>query len=114
MARWVNLSSIAARLGAPNFCVEYAAAKGGVESLTVGLARELGPEGIRVNAVRPGTIDTEIHISTGHPEWPKKAGSVIPLGRAGTADEVGETIVWLLSDASSYVSGAILEVSGAR
>jgi NAD(P)-dependent dehydrogenase (short-subunit alcohol dehydrogenase family) len=110
----VNISSAAARLGSPNEYVDYAGSKGAVDSLTLGLAKELGPEGVRVNAVRPGLIDTEIHASGGKPDRAAVLGVQTPLGRPGTADEVGESIVWLLSDASSYVTGAILDVAGGR
>ncbi len=110
----VNVSSAAAKLGAPNLYVDYAAAKGGVESLTIGLAKEVGPDGIRVVAVRPGVILTDIHASGGEPDRPYKLGALAPLGRPGTAEEVGEAIVWLLADESSYVTGTILDVSGGR
>ena len=110
----VNISSAAAKLGAPNSYVDYAAAKGGVESLTVGLSKEVGPEGIRVVAVRPGVILTDIHASGGEPERPYKLGALAPLGRPGTAEEVAEAILWLLADESSYVTGAILDVTGGR
>lgn len=110
----VNLSSVAARLGAPNEYVDYAASKGAIDSFTIGLSREVAAEGIRVNAVRPGLILTDIHASGGDPERPHKMKSAIPIGRAGTAEEVAEAICWLLSDAASYVSGTILEVTGAR
>lgn len=110
----VNLSSAAARLGAPNEFVDYAGSKGAMDSMTSGLAKELGPEGIRVNAIRPGLIDTEIHASGGKPDRAATMGAGTPLGRAGTAEEVAEAIVWLISDASSYVHGAILDVSGGR
>nr|WP_298726979.1 SDR family oxidoreductase [uncultured Ferrovibrio sp.] len=110
----VNISSVAARLGAPNTFVDYAASKGAIDSLTIGLSKEVGPEGIRVNAIRPGVIETEIHASAGMPDRARQIGAGAPLGRAGTAEEVAEAIVWLLDDASSYVSGAILDVSGGR
>ena len=110
----VNLSSAAARLGAPNEFVDYAGSKGAMDSMTSGLAKELGPEGIRVNAIRPGLIDTDIHASGGKPDRAATMGLGTPLGRAGTAEEVAEAIVWLISDASSYVHGAILDVSGGR
>jgi NAD(P)-dependent dehydrogenase (short-subunit alcohol dehydrogenase family) len=110
----INLSSAAARLGAPNEFVDYAGSKGAMDSMTAGLAKELGPEGIRVNAIRPGMIDTEIHASGGKPDRAATMGALTPLGRAGTADEVAEAIVWLISDAASYVHGAILDVSGGR
>jgi NAD(P)-dependent dehydrogenase (short-subunit alcohol dehydrogenase family) len=110
----VNVSSMAARLGAANEYVDYAGSKGAVDTLTVGLSREIGPEGVRVNAVRPGLIDTEIHASGGKPDRAARLGATTPLGRAGTAEEVAEAIVWLLSDASSYVNGAIIDVSAGR
>jgi NAD(P)-dependent dehydrogenase (short-subunit alcohol dehydrogenase family) len=110
----VNVSSAAARLGAANEYVDYAGSKGAMDSMTIGLARELGPDGVRVNAVRPGLIDTEIHASGGRPDRAATLGAGTPLGRAGTAEEVAEAIVWLASDASSYVNGAILDVSAGR
>lgn len=110
----VFVSSIAATLGAPNEYVDYAGAKGAIDTLTRGLAKELGPEGVRVNAVRPGIIDTGIHASGGRPERVAQIGATAPLGRAGMAEEVAEAIVWLLGDAASYVSGAILDVGGGR
>ncbi len=110
----VNISSAAARLGSPNDFVDYAGSKGAIDTFTIGLSKELGPEGIRVNGVRPGLIDTEIHAVAGSPDRAVTLGKAMPLGRAGTADEVGEAIVWLLDDASSYVSGSILDVAGGR
>lgn len=110
----VLLSSAAARIGGPFEYVDYAGSKGAMDSLTLGLAKETGPEGIRVNAVRPGLIETDIHASGGQPDRAQRLGVTAPLGRAGTADEVGESIVWLLSDASSYVTGALLDVTGGR
>lgn len=110
----VNLSSVAARLGAPNEYVDYAASKGAVDSLTIGLAREVATEGIRVNAVRPGLIDTEIHASGGDPDRPARLKDAVPMKRVGAAEEVAEAIVWLLLDAASYVTGSILEVTGGR
>ena len=110
----VNVSSAAAKLGGPGQYVDYAAAKGGIETFTIGLAKELAGEGIRVNAVRPGIIDTEIHASGGTPDRVREITPQLPMKRAGTADEVGEAIVWLLSDRSSYTTGSIVEVTGGR
>ncbi|MFM0248592.1 SDR family oxidoreductase [Paraburkholderia sediminicola] len=110
----VNISSAAARLGSPNEYVDYASSKGAVDTMTIGLAKELGPQGVRVNAVRPGLIDTDIHASGGKPERAAQLGATTPLGRPGSADEVAESIVWLLSDAASYVTGALLDVTGGR
>lgn len=110
----VNVSSIAARLGAPEEYIDYAAAKGAVDSMTVGLAKELAADGIRVNAVRPGVIDTEIHASGGEPERVARIAKSIPLARGGLAEEVAEAILWLASDQASYTSGTLLDVSGGR
>lgn len=110
----VNVSSIAARLGAANEFVDYAASKGAVDTLTIGLAKELGREAVRVNAVRPGMIDTELHATCGAPNRAFTAGKTTPIGRPGTADEVADAILWLLSDASRYVTGTLLDVSGGR
>ncbi len=108
----VNVSSAAARLGAPNLWVDYAASKGAIDTFTIGLAQEVAAEGIRVNAVRPGLIDTDIHAATGMPDRLEKAEKMIPMKRAGTAEEVAECILWLASPAASYVSGAHLAVHG--
>jgi len=110
----VNLSSVAAVLGAPAWYVDYASSKGAIDSFTVGLAREVATEGVRVNAVRPGIIDTEIHAASGDAQRPQKSADVIPMRRPGTADEVAEAIVWLLSPAASYVTGTNVEVTGGR
>ncbi len=110
----VNLSSVAAKLGAPGWYVDYAASKGAIDSFTTGLAREVALEGIRVNAVRPGIIDTDIHASGGQPDRAHESAALIPMQRPGTADEVAAAIVWLLSDAAAYTTGAILDVSGGR
>ena len=110
----VNLSSVAARLGAPGQYVDYAASKGAIDTFTMGLAKELASDHIRVNAVRPGVIDTEIHASGGLPNRARDLASQIPMQRPGTAQEIAEAIVWLLSDQASYVTGACLDVGGGR
>jgi len=110
----INLSSIAARLGAPGEYIDYAAAKGAIDSMTVGLAREVAGEGIRVNAVRPGVIDTEIHASGGEPDRIERVKASVPMGRGGKAEEVAEAILWLASEYASYTTGALLDVSGGR
>lgn len=110
----VNVSSIAARLGAPEEYIDYAAAKGAVDSMTIGLAKELAADGIRVNAVRPGVIDTEIHASGGEPQRVARVAASIPLGRGGQAEEVAEAILWLASEQASYTTGSLLDVSGGR
>jgi NAD(P)-dependent dehydrogenase (short-subunit alcohol dehydrogenase family) len=110
----VNVSSAAARLGSPGEYVDYAAAKGAVDTFTLGLAREVASEKIRVNAVRPGIIDTEFHARAGDPERAERLGSTLPLGRAGTAREVAQAILWLASEAASYCTGALLDVAGGR
>jgi NAD(P)-dependent dehydrogenase (short-subunit alcohol dehydrogenase family) len=110
----VLISSVASRIGAPGVYVDYAASKAAVDTIALGLSKELGPEGLRVNAIRPGVIETEIHAAYGEPDRPYKIGASTPLGRPGTANEIAETIVWLLSDASSYVTGAIIDVTGGR
>ncbi|MDX1515643.1 MAG: SDR family oxidoreductase [Woeseiaceae bacterium] len=110
----VNVSSMAARLGAPNEYVDYAAAKGAVDSLTIGLAREVASQGIRVNAVRPGLIRTDIHTDGGVPDRVDRLGPQVPIGRGGEAVEVARAIVWLLSDEASFVTGSLLDVSGGR
>ena len=110
----VNLSSAAATLGSPGLYVDYAAAKGAIDVFTLGLAREVANEGIRVNAVRPGIIDTDIHASGGDAGRVQRIAPSIPLRRPGTADEVADTICWLLSDQASYVTGALLDVGGGR
>ena len=110
----VNVSSVAARIGSPNEFVDYAAAKGAVDSMTTGLAKEVATENIRVNAVRPGLIYTEIHASAGEPGRVDRAKEGVPMKRGGTADEIAETILWLLSDQSSYVTGTTIDVAGGR
>jgi NAD(P)-dependent dehydrogenase (short-subunit alcohol dehydrogenase family) len=110
----VNLSSAAAKLGAPNQYVDYAASKGAIDSMTVGLAKEVAAEGIRVNGVRPGIIDTDIHASGGLPDRAKEMAPQLPMRRAGTSEEVAQAIVWLLSDAASYTTGSCIEVTGGR
>jgi NAD(P)-dependent dehydrogenase (short-subunit alcohol dehydrogenase family) len=110
----VNLSSAAARLGSPGQYVDYAAAKGAIDTFTLGLAKEVAAEGVRVNAVRPGIIDTDIHASGGQPERVQQMAPQVPMQRAGGADEVAQAIVWLLSDAASYTTGAIIDVTGGR
>lgn len=110
----VNLSSIAARLGAPNEFTHYAASKGAVDAFTTGFAREVIAEGVRVNAVAPGMIDTDIHASAGAPDRAARLGPTTPIGRAAAPEEVAEAIVWLLSDSAGYCVGSILEVAGGR
>ena len=110
----VNVSSIAAQLGSGGEWVHYAASKGAIDSFTIGLAREVAGEGIRVNAVSPGLIDTDIHAASGQPDRVARMAPGVPMRRAGRAEEVAEAVVWLLSPASSYVTGAILPVGGGR
>ena len=110
----VNLSSIAARLGAPNEYIDYAASKGAIDTLTVGLAKEVAAEGIRVNAVRPGVIRTDIHASGGEPGRVDRVKDVVPMKRGGEAEEVAHAILWLLSDEASYVTGTLVDVTGGR
>ncbi|MCP1624626.1 SDR family oxidoreductase [Pseudomonas nitroreducens] len=110
----VNISSMASRLGSPNEYIDYAAAKGAVDSLTIGLAKEVAADGIRVNAVRPGLIRTEIHASGGEPGRVERLQSAIPLGRGGEAEEVARAILFLASDESSYSTGGFVDVSGGR
>jgi len=110
----VNVSSMAARLGAPNEYVDYAASKGAIDSMTIGLSKEVAAEGIRVNAVCPGVIYTDLHASGGEPGRVDRVKSAVPMQRGGTADEVARAILWLLSDEASYTTGAFLTVSGGR
>ena len=110
----VNLSSGAARVGSPGLYLDYSMSKAAIDHLTVGLAREVATEGVRVNGVRPGIIDTEIHASGGHAERVAQSLHLIPMGRLGSADEVAPAILWLLSDEAAYTTGAILDVTGGR
>jgi NAD(P)-dependent dehydrogenase (short-subunit alcohol dehydrogenase family) len=110
----VNLSSVAAKLGSPGVYVDYATSKGAIDSFTIGLGLEVAGEGIRVAAIRPGLIDTEIHASGGDPDRAHRLSSTVPMKRIGTADEIANAIVWLMSDDASYVTGAILDVTGGR
>jgi NAD(P)-dependent dehydrogenase (short-subunit alcohol dehydrogenase family) len=110
----VNVSSMAARLGSPNEYVDYAASKGAIDAMTIGLAREVAAEGIRVNAVRPGVIYTDIHASGGEPGRVDRIKGAVPMQRGGSADEVARAILWLLSDEASYSTGAFIDVSGGR
>ena len=110
----INVSSIAAKLGGSGEYVDYAASKGAIDTFTIGLAREVGAEGIRVNAVRPGIIRTEIHLSSGDPGRVERIGAAAPLQRPGEAEEIARAILWLASDEGSYTSGALLDVSGGR
>jgi NAD(P)-dependent dehydrogenase (short-subunit alcohol dehydrogenase family) len=110
----VNVSSVASRLGSPGEYVDYAASKGAIDSLTIGLAGEVAAEGIRVNAVRPGVIYTDMHASGGEPGRVDRIGPTLPLGRGGHAEEVANAILWLLSDQASYTTGSFIEVAGGR
>lgn len=110
----VLVSSAAARLGSPFEFVDYAGSKAALDTLAIGLSRELGAQGVRVNAVRPGLIETDIHASGGQPDRAERLGRTAPMGRAGRPDEIAEAIFWLLSDVSSYTTGAILDVTGGR
>jgi NAD(P)-dependent dehydrogenase (short-subunit alcohol dehydrogenase family) len=110
----VNLSSAASRIGSAGEYVDYAASKGAIDTLTIGLAREVATEGIRVNAVRPGIIDTEIHAAGGEPGRVERIKHTIPMQRGGSAEEVAQTILWLLSDEASYVTGSLVDVAGGR
>lgn len=108
----MNVSSVASTSGAPNEYVAYAASKAAVEAMTIGLAKEVAARSIRVNAVAPGTVYTEIHASAGDPDRPARVVQRIPMGRIGQPDEIAGAVLWLLSDATSYVTGAVLKVSG--
>lgn len=110
----VNMSSAASKLGAPGQYVDYATAKGAIDTFTLGLAMEVAGEGVRVNAVRPGIIDTEIHASAGDPDRIARIGASLPMGRAGTAEEVANSVLWLLSPQASYVTGASISIGGGR
>ena len=110
----VNVSSGASRLGSPNEYVDYAASKGAIDTLTIGLAREVAEEGIRVNAVRPGFIYTDIHASGGEPNRVDRVKALVPMKRGGSADEVARAILWLLSDEASYTTGAFIDVTGGK
>jgi NAD(P)-dependent dehydrogenase (short-subunit alcohol dehydrogenase family) len=110
----VLISSAASRLGSPFEYVDYAGSKAAIDTLTIGLAKELAQQGVRVNAVRPGLIETDIHASGGQPDRAQRIGATTPMGRAGRPEEVAEAVVWLLDDAASYTSGAILDVAGGR
>jgi NAD(P)-dependent dehydrogenase (short-subunit alcohol dehydrogenase family) len=110
----VLVSSAASRLGSPFEYVDYAGSKAALDTLAIGLAKELAPQGVRVNAVRPGLIETDIHASGGQPDRAQRLGATTPMGRPGRAEEVAAAIVWLLSDGASYTTGAILDVSGGR
>lgn len=110
----VNVSSVAARLGSPGEYVDYAASKGAVDTMTIGLSREVAQEGIRVNAVRPGFIYTDIHASGGEPDRVERVKAAVPMNRGGTADEVARAILWLLSPEASFTTGSFLDVAGGR
>ena len=110
----VNLSSAAAKLGSPGQYVDYAACKGAIDTFTIGLAKEVAAEGIRVNAVRPGIIDTDIHASGGEPDRAQRLAPQVPMQRPGSAQEVAHAILWLLSPQASYCTGALLDVGGGR
>ncbi len=110
----VNLSSVASKLGSPAQYVDYAAAKGAIDVFTLGLAREVATEGVRVNAIRPGIIDTDIHASGGQPERARQLTPQIPMQRPGRADEIATMILWLLSEEASYTTGAVIDITGGR
>lgn len=110
----VNLSSVAASLGSPNEFIDYAATKGAIDTLTKGLAKEMATENIRVNAVRPGLIATDIHAHAGDAGRPERLKSGIPMQRAGSAEEIADAVIWLLSEEASYITGSLLDVSGGR
>lgn len=110
----VNISSVAAKLGSPNTYIDYAASKGAIDSFTIGLGHEVAAEGIRVVAVRPGLIDTDIHASGGDPDRARRLATHVPMQRVGTVTEIANAVVWLLSDQASYITSTIIDVSGGR
>ena len=110
----VNLSSVAARLGAPHEYIDYAAAKAAIDAMTIGLAKEVAAEGIRVNAVRPGVVYTDIHASGGEPDRVERVRASVPMARGGQPEEIAQAVLWLASDQASYTSGALLDVAGGR
>ncbi|MBL8928832.1 MAG: SDR family oxidoreductase [Kineosporiaceae bacterium] len=110
----VNISSAAARLGSPGVYVDYAAAKGAVDVLTLGLGKELAAEGVRVNAVRPGIVDTEIHADSGDPDRARTVGPSLPMGRVGRPEEIAAAVVWLMSPEASYLTASVVDVAGGR
>ena len=110
----VLVSSVAARLGSPNEYVDYAASKGAIDTLTLGLSKELASDRVRVNAIRPGLIETDIHASGGQPDRAQRLGQTVPMGRPGTAQEIAEAIAWLCGPESSYCTGSIMDVTGGR
>ena len=110
----INISSVAAKLGSPNTYIDYAASKGAIDSFTIGLGHEVAAEGIRVVAVRPGLIDTEIHASGGDPDRARRLATHVPMQRVGTVTEIANAVVWLLSDQASYITSTIIDVSGGR
>ncbi len=110
----VNVASVASRIGSPGLYVHYAASKGAVDTLTIGLAREVADQGIRVNAVRPGMIHSEIRVRAGLPDGVEEIAPTIPMKRYGEPDEVAEAVLWLLSERASYVTGTLIDISGAR
>ncbi|NRB49656.1 MAG: SDR family oxidoreductase [Saprospiraceae bacterium] len=110
----INISSMAAKLGAPFEYIDYASTKGAMDTMTIGLAKEVATEGIRVNGIRPGIIQTDIHAKGGEPDRINRVKASVPMQRGGTADEVAEAILWLASDKASYVTGSIMDVSGGR
>ena len=109
-----NLSSAASRIGSPNEFIDYAASKGAIDTMTLGLSKEIAEEGIRVNAVRPGIIDTDLHSDTGDSKRPEKLRQFVPMKRIGSAEEVANTVLWLMSQDASYVTGALIDVTGGR